>query len=253
MKKKVILGIALCTGMAILGGCGKTETTAQFLTDNQEYLKRYEVNEDDKINRIRRSAIYEIDLGDLDVLNEEAELVILGEVMEEPYTIPQLLVPYTFYSVRVEEVIKGEGLAEPGEIIAAGERQGIMTSKDVKDLYLKRGGKYAEFFLKRGPKAPDEELEQIYLDFTNGPQLHTGDRLIFVMEEASAEKYLTDAEGTFWYICGDEYGKFYEIEENQYMRIFSSKGESDLTREITEIEVKAMDEVFSLEELENLF
>src|SRR5699024_6392633 len=103
------------------------------------------------------------------------------------------------------------------------------------------GGKFVEVMLREGFDAPDEELDQVYMDLTNGPQLHTGDELIFAMDGDA--NILTDLEGEFWYIYGDEYGKFYEIEENQYMRIFSTNGESGLTIEISEIEPKILDKV----------
>lgn len=252
MKKYEKISMAvLLSGIIFSSACGKEEKTALFIRENQEYLKRYEINENDEVNRISRSAIYDGDMGDLNVLNEDVDLVILGEVTEEPYMMPRLEGPYTFYSVQVKEILKGEGMVNQGDIIAACERQGVMTKKDYKYLALDEGGKFAEVMLREGFDAPDEELDQVYMDLTNGPQLHTGDELIFAMEKDA--NILTDVEGEFWYIYGDEYGKFYKIAENQYMRVFSSGGESGLTREMSDIEPKIMDDVFTQEDLDNIF
>lgn len=249
-NKKVSVAVLLICA-AFLSACGKEEKTALFIRENQEHLKRYEIEEGDEINHVGRSAIYAFDMEDLNIVNEKVDLVVLGEITEEPYMIPRLEGPYIFYSVQVKEILKGEGLVSQGDIIAACERQGVMTKKDFKYLALDKGGKFAEVMLREGFDVPDEELDQIYMDLTNGPQLHTGDELIFAMYEET--DVLTDLEGEFWYIFGDEHGKFYEIEENQYMRIFSTNGESGLTMEISEIEPKILDKVFTIEELGNIF
>lgn len=162
-------------------------------------------------------------------------------------TVPQKEIDQTieFYKLRG---INDEAAAEKAENYC---KQGVMTKKDYKYLALDEGGKFVEVMLREGFDAPDEELDQVYMDLTNGPQLHTGDELIFAMDGDA--NILTDLEGEFWYIYGDEYGKFYEIEENQYMRIFSTNGESGLTIEISEIEPKILDKVFTIEELGNIF
>lgn len=252
MKKNKKVSVAvLLSGALFLSACGKEEKTALFIRENQEHLKRYEIEEGDEINRVGRSAIYAFDMEDLNIVNEKVDLVVLGKITEEPYMMPRLEGPYTFYSVQVKEILKGEGLVSQGDIIAACERQGVMTKKDFKYLALDKGGKFAEVMLREGFDVPDEELDQVYMDLTNGPQLHTGDELIFAMYEET--DVLTDLEGEFWYIFGNEYGKFYEIEENQYMRIFSTNGESGLTIEISEIEPKILDKVFTIEEFGNIF
>lgn len=234
----------------LLNACGnlKEDNTAKFIEDNQGVFKQYTVNSDDKIERMGVSAIMAYDLGDMNVLNEHAELVVKGEVTEEPYTIPYRPIPYTFYSVQINEVLKGDEYAQAGDVIAVGDMQGVISAKDYRELMIEDG---LGFTLDEEPEVSDEELEQTYYDFTNGPVLHTGDELIFVMYKM--DNFLTDEGEYFWHLFEGGHGKFYEIADDEYMRIYSSDATDNLTRSISEVEPKPMDEVFSSEELDEIF
>lgn len=126
--------------------------------------------------------------------------------------------------------------------------QGTISAKDYRDLMIEDG---LGFWLDDSSDISDEELEQTYYDFTNGPVLHTGDELIFAMEKM--ENFFSDNGEFFWEICGSDDGKFYEIGDDEYMRFYSSGEVDTLTMSISEIEPKILDKVFSFEDLENIF
>lgn len=250
MKRKITLGMVLSCGIIVLSSCGnaKEDRTAEFINENQNSFKQYTVDSEDKVERRGFSAIMSYDLGDMDILDEHSDLVIRGELTEESYTIPWLPIPYTFYSVQVNEVLKGEEYAQPGDIIAVGDMQGIINAKDYKEHMIEDG---MGFWFDDESEVSDEELEHTYYDFTDGPVLHTGDELIFVMYKS--DNFFTDEGGDFWHLCEKAHGKFYEIADNEYMRIYGSDATDNLTRSISEVEPKPMDEVFSAEELNEIF
>lgn len=196
MKRKIILGIILSGCLMLLSACGNEneKKTAEFIKDNQEYLKKYEISSDNTIEHMGNS----------------------GTSASNAYDL--------------------------------GDMQGTISAKDYRDLMIEDG---LGFWLDDGSDISDEELEQTYYDFTNGPVLHTGDELIFAMEKM--ENFFSDNGEFFWEICGSDDGKFYEIGDDEYMRFYSSGEVDTLTMSISEIEPKILDKVFSFEDLENIF
>ena len=223
MKKGAGIGM-LCGAAAslLLAACGKDDTLTEYIIQNMDKFKVVDTE------NIKMSDKQMMDVADsvadftvIENVNEYSEAVILGTVVGEKYTfVGEGAFPWTFCSVKVEDVIRGD--LNEGDIITLGERRGVYSLKDYRDN-VGEGG--MRFFDEYFGDLTEEELENTYLEDSDGtPTLEEGDELVFCMYEMG----LPALEGEFWTPTGRSYGKFYKLADNDYMRIlYMLPGEVD--------------------------
>lgn len=214
MKKRVKIGI-LCSLVAGFSftACRKDDALTEYIAKNMDELKVVDTE------NIKMSDKQMMDVADsvadftvIENVNEYSEAVILGTVVGEKYTfVGEGAFPWTFYSIKVEDVIRGD--LNVGDIITLGERRGVYSLKDYRDTVGEGGMRFFDDYFG---DLTEEELENTYMEDSDGtPTLEEGDELVFCMYEMA----LPALEGEFWTPTGRSYGKFYKLADNDYMRI----------------------------------
>lgn len=256
MKKKTGFGILYSLAISFsLVACGGDDTLTEYIVQNRDVLKVVDAENIEMSDKQTLDIAESVaDFSVLKNVNEYSEAVIRGTVVGEQYTyVGEGPFVWTFCSVKVEDVIRGE-LTE-GELITLGERRGIYSLKDYRD---NMGEGAARFFGEFFGDYTEEEMKNIYMEDSDGtPVLGEGDELVFCIYETE----LPGLEGNFWAPTGRAYGKFYKLADNDYMRILYTKP-SEIDTYFAELVEKAQGNArssdaepigFTYEELSEMF
>lgn len=242
LKKKslicvILLGILCCTA------CGNSSQIA-FLEKNKDSLNTYDTDGKTVITQQYLSEM-DKDYSILENVRNSSEAVIKGTVLSENGTfIAQGGAPWTFYSIEIEEVLRGN---IEDKIVVAGEQQGYSSLKEELEQYPEV---LAERVLEEYEGYTDEELADIYLYVSNGsPLLSEGDTVVLALKS----KNLTGLDGDFWAIVAEAYGKFYETADENYERIFNDDLSQTYSDNGGEDIIPEFSETYSYKELKDVF
>lgn len=233
----------------LLTGCGASRSAdvSEFILQNSDSLQSIKTDNAERVDSSEDAAgELAADFSDLENVDAYSRAAVLGKVVGDKYNyVADGGLPWTFNTVVVEKVLKGD--LNPGDIIAVGQQTGYMS---LRDYYNTVDEESKRIFDEYNPGYTEGELNTTYIWDDDGcPDLADGYKLILAL----SPRELSGLDGSFWEITAGNYGQFFEVGNDKYMRIFDSM-ELDISPYQEKVrENPELPGVYTFEELQSVF